>query len=87
MVYLVGAIISDKYSIRFKILAPMALVSTVGYIILCATANTGAQLFATFLCGAGIYICVGLHFTWLGRECTPSFDDLVQRCFAEHDVL
>jgi hypothetical protein len=68
MVYLIGALISDKYSIRWGLMFPMACVSIVGYVLLCAVHNNAVKLFACFLAGAGIYICVGLHFTWIGRE-------------------
>jgi nitrate/nitrite transporter NarK len=68
MVYLVGAIISDKYSLRYKVMLLPACVTIVGYAILCGEyKNVAARLFACFLAGAGIYICVGLHFTWLGQ--------------------
>jgi hypothetical protein len=70
-VYLAGALVSDKYSIRWGLMLPMACVTVVGYVLLCASHNNSVKLFACFLCGAGIYICVGLHFTWIGRELTP----------------
>ncbi|KAH8085656.1 major facilitator superfamily transporter [Filobasidium floriforme] len=68
MVYLIGALISDKYSIRWGLMFPMACVSIVGYVLLCAVHNNAVKLFACFLAGAGIYICVGLHFTWIGQN-------------------
>ena len=72
MVYLIGALISDKYSIRWGLMFPLACVSIVGYILLCAVSNNAVKLFACFLAGAGIYICVGLHFTWIGRKILPA---------------
>ncbi|TXT15626.1 hypothetical protein VHUM_00129 [Vanrija humicola] len=67
-VYLVGAVISDRYSVRYKIIVPCGLVTAVGYAILVSyPRSVGVRLFATFLC-AHLYICVGLHVTWLGQN-------------------
>lgn len=69
IVYLIGALISDKYSVRYKVILPLGLVTTVGYAVLVSyPASLGARLFACFLAGMGIYICVGLHVTWLGQN-------------------
>ncbi|BEI80833.1 hypothetical protein CcaverHIS002_0113620 [Cutaneotrichosporon cavernicola] len=69
IVYLFGALASDRYSVRYKIILPLSLVTIVGYAILLANpANLGARLFACFLAGMGIYICVGLQVTWLGQN-------------------
>lgn len=69
IVYLIGAILSDRYSIRYKMILPFGLAPLAGYAILVAhPASIGAQLFACFLAGMGIYICVGLHVTWLGQN-------------------
>ncbi|TXT09269.1 uncharacterized protein COLE_03203 [Cutaneotrichosporon oleaginosum] len=69
IVYLVGALVSDRYSMRYKIILPLSLVTIVGYAILVANpANLGARLFACFLAGMGIYISVGLQVTWLGQN-------------------
>lgn len=67
-VYLVGAVISDRYSVRYKIIVPCGLVTVVGYAILVSyPRSVGVRLFATFLC-SHLYICVGLHVTWLGQN-------------------
>lgn len=69
LVYLCGALASDKYNVRFKILLPLSIPTAIGYIILLTVHhNTGARLLACFLTGIGIYIAVGLHITWLGQN-------------------
>lgn len=69
MVYLVGALISDKYSVRYWLIMPLGLVTAVGYIILIGVkTSVAARLTACFLAGSGIYIAVGLHITWLGQN-------------------
>jgi hypothetical protein len=41
----------------------------IGYSILVAyPSSIGARLCACFVAGMGIYICVGLHVTWLGQN-------------------
>lgn len=68
-VYLAGALLSDRYSVRYKIILPLGLVTVVGYSILVAyPANLGARLFACFLAGMGIYITVGLQVTWVSQN-------------------
>jgi len=69
IVYLIGALASDRYSVRYKIILPFGLTPLAGYAILVAYPHSlGARLFACFLAGMGIYICVGLHVTWLGQN-------------------
>lgn len=69
MVYLVGALISMKYQIRYKVLIYLAIPTAIGYIVLIANPNNIAgRLIACFLAGSAIYINVGLHVTWLGQN-------------------
>ncbi|KAK1232451.1 hypothetical protein PQX77_004428 [Marasmius sp. AFHP31] len=65
-VYFIGALISDKYNVRFWLIFPLSGVSVIGYAILVAVrAPVGILLFACFLAGTGIYISVGLSVTWI----------------------
>jgi hypothetical protein len=66
---LIGALISDKYSVRYWLIMPLGLITAIGYIILIAVKTSiAARLAACFLAGSGIYIAVGLHITWLGQN-------------------
>ncbi|TFL05178.1 major facilitator superfamily transporter [Pterulicium gracile] len=67
VVYIVVSYSSDKTRYRTFFMVPLALVTTTGYALLHAPAiaSTGVRYFACFLCGAGIYICVGLNVTLL----------------------
>ncbi|GAA5900027.1 uncharacterized protein JCM6883_006066 [Sporobolomyces salmoneus] len=67
-VYLVGAYISDRKDVRYWLLMPAGMVTCVGYAILVGTGSTGASLFACFACATGIYLCVGLHVSWLNSN-------------------
>ncbi|GAA5982317.1 hypothetical protein JCM5350_006142 [Sporobolomyces pararoseus] len=67
-VYLVGAYISDRKDIRYWLLLPAGSITCVGYAILVGTGNIGASLFACFACATGIYLCVGLHVSWLNAN-------------------
>jgi MFS family permease len=69
LTYLVGALVSMRYSVRYFVLLPLAIVTAIGYAVLIGYPPTvGGQLVGCFLAGAGIYICVGLHVTWLGQN-------------------
>lgn len=68
-VYLVAALISMRYQVRYKVLITLAVPTAIGYIILIADPNNiGAKLFACFMAGSAIYVNVGLHVTWLGQN-------------------
>ncbi|GAA6008088.1 hypothetical protein JCM11491_001877 [Sporobolomyces phaffii] len=67
-VYLVGAYISDRKDVRYWLLVPTGTVTCVGYAILTGTGSVGPSLFACFLCATGIYLCVGLHVSWLNAN-------------------
>lgn len=67
--YLIGAVISDKYSVRYWVLMPLSFFTTIGYVMLIAVKeNVAARLAGCFFTGMGIYIAVGLHVTWLGQN-------------------
>lgn len=44
----------------------------IGYIILISTSNPGAQYFACFLVATGLYVIVGLPFSWIPAN-TPRY--------------
>jgi len=68
-VYLAGALVSMRYSVRYKVLIALAIPTTVGYAVLIGNPTSMAgRLIACFLAGSGIYIGVGLHVTWLGQN-------------------
>ncbi|GAA6023149.1 hypothetical protein JCM10207_005743 [Rhodosporidiobolus poonsookiae] len=67
LVYLVGAYYCDKKDVRFWLLLPTGLITCIGYALLTGVqGNTGVSLFAC--CATGIYICVGLHVSWLNSN-------------------
>ncbi|KAL1405674.1 hypothetical protein Q8F55_009313 [Vanrija albida] len=69
MVYLVGALISDRYSIRYWLILPLSFFTALGYILLIIPVDTVAvNLLGCFFAAVGIYIAVGLHITWLGQN-------------------
>ncbi|WVW78056.1 hypothetical protein I302_100007 [Kwoniella bestiolae CBS 10118] len=69
VVYLFGALVSDRYSIRYWLIMPLGIFTTAGYVILISVSHgVGARLAGCFLAGMGIYIAVGLHITWLGQN-------------------
>lgn len=67
IVYIIVSYLSDRTQRRVYFMVPLALVTAAGYAILHAPAVTalGPKYVACFLCGAGIYICVGLNVTLL----------------------
>lgn len=58
-----------RYSWRYFVLLPLSIVTAVGYCVLLGNPpSVGGRLVGCFLAGSGIYICVGLHVTWLGQN-------------------
>jgi MFS family permease len=69
VVYLVGALVSMRYDVRYKVLIVLSVPTMVGYAVLIGNPTSIAgRLIACFLAGSGIYINVGLHVTWLGQN-------------------
>ncbi|CEQ42619.1 SPOSA6832_04445, partial [Sporobolomyces salmonicolor] len=69
LVYGVGAYICDHYNIRFWLLVPTGLVTCLGYALLTGVQDSvGCSLFACFCAATGIYLCVGLHVSWLNTN-------------------
>ncbi|BEI84466.1 hypothetical protein CcaverHIS002_0410700 [Cutaneotrichosporon cavernicola] len=69
LTYFIGALVSMRYQIRYFVLLPLAIITAIGYAVLIGyPPSVGGQLVGCFLAGAGIYICVGLHVTWLGQN-------------------
>ncbi|GAA6060158.1 hypothetical protein JCM10212_005159 [Sporobolomyces blumeae] len=71
-VYLCGAYISDKKDVRYWLLLPAGLVTCLGYALLTAVHTTAVSLLACFFCATGIYLCVGLHVSWLSANVGPT---------------
>ncbi|GAA5948613.1 hypothetical protein JCM21900_005190 [Sporobolomyces salmonicolor] len=69
LVYGVGAYLCDHYNIRFWLLVPTGLVTCLGYALLTGVQDSvGCSLFACFCAATGIYLCVGLHVSWLNTN-------------------
>lgn len=65
IVYVTCAMIADRYNHRIPMLITASLISITGYAILLGVTDVvGAEYFACFLVGTGIYVTVGLN-----REC------------------
>ena len=67
VVYLFVAFCSDYFNRRAFFMAPLALVTMIGYAMMLGVSmdSTGVLYFATFVTATGIYCCVGLNVTWI----------------------
>ncbi|KAI0427129.1 retrograde regulation protein 2 [Xylaria sp. FL1042] len=71
IVYVIGAILSDKYSSRFLPLAICAPFGMIGYAILLCDVSPGVRYFATYLISIPCFLCSGANTTWLSVNCAP----------------
>ncbi|KAH8556068.1 nicotinic acid plasma membrane transporter [Umbelopsis sp. PMI_123] len=67
------AYFSDRTLVRFPFMIAMNLVGMVGYIILLASSNSGANYFATYLIALPLYATTGLNITWLNNNMAPHY--------------
>lgn len=73
IVYIVGAILADKYHARFWSIIICAPIGIAGYAILLnlSSVSPGVQYFATFLISTACYLCTGTNISWLGMNRAP----------------
>ncbi|KAI0968586.1 retrograde regulation protein 2 [Xylaria arbuscula] len=71
IIYAIGAVLSDKYSIRFLPLMICAPFGIAGYAILLSDVSSGVQYFATYLIAIPCFLCIGTNITWLSVNCAP----------------
>lgn len=67
------AYISDRYTHKAPLIALLNVFGTVGYIILVASTNGGANYFATYLIAMPLYGSVGLNITWNNNNNAPHY--------------
>ncbi|TIB34244.1 hypothetical protein E3P86_02851 [Wallemia ichthyophaga] len=64
IVYVICAMVADRYNHRVPMLITASLITVAGYAILLGVDDiVGVQYFACFVCGTGIYVTVGLNLT------------------------
>jgi hypothetical protein len=68
--YLSVAYFSDLVRRRAFFMAPLALITAVGYSMMLGVdmSNTAILYFATYVTATGIYCCVGLNVTWISNS-------------------
>ncbi|KAF8311067.1 high-affinity nicotinic acid transporter-like protein [Clavulina sp. PMI_390] len=70
--YLSVAWFADRTGRRASFIIFFTVIAMIGYIILLSTATPGADYFACFLCAMGLYVIVGLPYSWLPAN-TPRY--------------
>lgn len=70
--YLTVAWGADRAGRRAPFILPFGAISIIGYIILLTSTTPGVKYFACFLCAMGLYVIVGLPYSWLPAN-TPRY--------------
>ncbi|KAI0858289.1 retrograde regulation protein 2 [Xylaria cubensis] len=71
IVYGIGAVLSDRYSVRFLPLVICAPFGIVGYAILLCDVPSGVRYFATYLIAIPCFLCTGGNIAWISANCAP----------------
>lgn len=71
LVYIIIAILSDRYKKRYLFVITFAPIVALGYALLLCPVHAGVQYFACFLITTGMYIIAGNNLAWASSNSAP----------------